>query len=76
MDRESDDFYNRLVEVSRASSRGIRLWAGIEYGSGQYRFFILPLDTAAGITLREPFNGCAESFPTRYQSVLRIVNIH
>ncbi len=76
MDRANDDFYNRLVEETKISNRGIRLWAGIEYGSGQYRFFILPLDIAAGITLREPFSGCAESFPTRYQSVLRILTIN
>ena len=73
MDRANDDFYNTLVELSSNSNGGIRLWAGLDYGSLEYHFFILPLESGAQIPTGSFITGCAAKVATRFQNVLRIV---
>jgi hypothetical protein len=75
MDRENDDFYNNLVQISENSPSGIRLWAGMDYGSRQYYFFLLPLDVQREAIAGHLFQGCAEKVQTQYQNVLQIVTI-
>jgi hypothetical protein len=75
MDRANDDFYNTLVELGRNSTSGIRLWAGLDYGSLEYHFFILPLESGAQIPTGSFITGCAAKVATRFQNVLRIVAI-
>ncbi len=75
MDRANDDFYNTLVALGENSNGGFRLWAGLDYGSLEYHFFILPLETGVQIPTSYPVTGCAEKVATRFQNVLQIVAI-
>ena len=74
--KSNDEFYNKLVELGEASSQGVRVWAGIEWESGQYQFMVLPLELAEDTVSGQRFNGCAERIETQFQRILKVVSIN
>lgn len=75
MDKTTDDYFNALVDLGRNSESGIRLWAGVDWNSGQYYYFILPLDLAPGTASGRSFSGCAQGLETQYQRILMIESV-
>jgi hypothetical protein len=75
VDQANDDFYNRLVDLSGESEIGFRFWAGVEWNSRQYYYFILPLNLAENISAGQAFVGCAEEINTHYQKALKVVSV-
>ena len=75
VEQANDDFYMLLVNMAEESAQGIRVWAGVEWASGQYAFIILPLDLAADTASNQRFSACAESIETQFQRVYNIQSI-
>lgn len=71
-DKKTDDFYNLLVEMAEESTRGIRVWAGVDWSSVQHAFMILPLDMAEKTQPNQRFYSCAEAIETEFQRVRKI----
>ena len=73
--KSNDEFFNKLVELGGDSTQGLRVWAGIEWQSGQYYFMVLPLELADETIPGQSFNGCAQLIQTQFQRILKIDSI-
>ena len=58
--------------MAEESGEGIRVWAGLDWTSGQHAFMVLPLDMANQTQPNQRFNGCAEALETEFQRVRKI----
>ena len=73
--KSNDEFFNKLVELGEDSPQGLRVWAGVEWQSGQYFFMALPRELADEAIPGQHFNGCAQYIETQFQRILKVVSI-
>jgi len=75
IDKKTDDFYNVLVDMAHDSTEGIRVWAGIDWSSGQYTFIFLPLEIVDNTMPDQQIFSCGKIIKTQFQTLRAIEEI-
>ena len=75
IDKKTDDFYNVLVDMAHDSTEGIRVWAGVDWSSGQYTFISLPLELVDNTMPDQQIFSCGKIIKTQFQTLRAIEEI-
>ena len=72
IDKNNDDFFQKLVEVAGKSKEGIRVSASVNLISWQYNFTVFPLNLIPVSDSGPLYTGCAEKIKTQFQNILLV----
>jgi len=72
VDKNNDDFFQKLVELSAESRDGIRVSASVDLISSRYNFVVFPLNLIPGSDSGPLYTGCAEKIRTQFQNILLV----
>jgi hypothetical protein len=76
LDKDTDDFFQKLVELTRNSKNGIRLFAAVDLISKKYNFTIIPINDDLKNDFGYLYSGCAKEIKTQYQTIHYVETIH
>ena len=71
-DKNNDEFFQKLVELTNESKDGIRVSASVNLISFKYNFTIFPLNLIPVSNSGPLYTGCAEKIKTQFQNILLV----
>jgi hypothetical protein len=69
IDKNNDEFFQKLVQITKKSKNGIRMFAAVDLISNKYNFTLIPLEDNL---LNNPdglYTGCAKEIKTQFQTI-------
>lgn len=72
VDKNNDDFFQKLVELAAESKDGIRVSAAIDLISLKYNFTIFPIESMFITDTGPLYAGCAQIIKTQFQTILLV----
>jgi len=72
VDKNNDDFFQKLVELAAGSTDGIRVSASVDLLSSKYYFIIYPIDSELISESGPLYTGCAKEIKTQFQTILLV----
>ena len=76
VDKNNDDFFQKLVELAAESEDGVRVSAAIDLITSGYNFAVYPLDLFPASDSAPLYTGCAEEIKTQFQKILLVKTHH
>jgi len=71
-DKNNDEFFQKLVQLTKESKDGIRVSASVDLISFRYNFAIIPLNLIPISNSGPLYTGCAENIKTQFQNILLV----
>ena len=71
-DKNNDEFFQKLVELTKKSEDGIRVSASVNLISFRYNFTVFPLNLIPVSNSGPLYTGCAEKIKTQFQNILLV----